>query len=156
MNYSKFKFENDNYTILFTEKKYVCEDGKWNDNPKITREIVASEFFQNYITSIPFFADFGDAASCKAKIEYTPAGKLPTLITTISPDGNTKIIAHFEFISKQNLFKNAGWREKEIIKNAKTFDIEVIDEVKMIHFFTDQVGDISSGIFDTYQNIWKG
>ena len=84
------------------------------------------------------------------------AGAVPTVVTTINGAGDEKIVATFTFISKSKLLDTAGWREKEVIKNAKYFHIERIDGADMIYFYTESDGDTAEGIFDTKRSIWRG
>lgn len=157
--YLDFEYTNENYLIFRTIETYsrTASGKSWKNKPdSIENEIVPPQYYTNYITSIPFFNGFGDGASCRAAWSYNAPGYLPTRITAVSPFGITKKIAVFWFIKKDTLLINAGYREKEIIQNAKRFLVEYIDGSKMIHFYTDSTDSTASGIFDTRRNIWRG
>ena len=101
--YSKFVFADNSFVIEYTKKTYTrTATGKsWKSNPdKIEFDFVTPEFYQNYINSIPFFSNFGGKATCRAQYGYTFAGYLPTNVTTVSPDGNIKIVVRFVFSNK--------------------------------------------------------
>ena len=156
MDYRKFKYDNENYLIFRTIKKYSrTTSGKsWKSKPdEIENEIISPEYYQNYITSIPFFNNFGYGAYCRAAFSYNEPGYLPTTVTTVSPFRDTKIIANFWFFRKDTLLLNAGYREREIIEKADHFRVEYVDGAKMIYFYT---GENEIGIFDTKRNIWRG
>lgn len=93
MNYRNFTFTDDHVKITYTRQTYhKTKTGKnWQKAPAVvTTEIVSPQFYQNYIQSIPFFnsrADYG----------YTPAGYLPTKLTTVSPYEPIKYIDLFCF-----------------------------------------------------------
>lgn len=159
MDYRKFSFTNENYLILKTATTYTRTESKkgWKANPEnIEQEIVSPSHYTNYVTAIPFFNNFGFGAYCRAKYTYNAPGYLPTIITTVSPGQDTKIITTFEFVEIDKLKINAGWRENEIIKTAKRFAIEFADGARMIYFYTDSNGDTAQGIFDTKRNQWRG
>lgn len=160
MNYYNFSFsQGGRYLIFRTIETFSRTDSNlsWKSRPdEIENDIVSEQNYTNYITSVPFFNNFGESASCRAWCSYEVAGYLPTRITSISPYRITKKIASFSFVDKDKFLINAGWREKEIIKNAKRFKIERVNGVKMIYFYTDLEGDLSEGVFDTNCNMWRG
>ena len=159
MNYKQFNYTNENYMIFKTEETYTrTASGKsWKQKPDgVEKEIVAPGHYTNYITSIPFFNNFGYGAYCRASFSYNEPGYLPTTVTSVSPGKETKKIARFWFIEKRILELNAGWREKEIIKNAKRFKVEYNNGHKLIYFYTNETGVTASGIFDTKTNSWRG
>lgn len=158
-DYRKFSYTNENYLIFRTIETFNRTDsGKsWKSKPDtVENEIVSPEYYTNYITSIPFFNNWGDGASCRAAFSYNAPGYLPTTVTTISPYKQTKKIARFWFFSKERLLINAGWREKEIIKNAVSFSVEYVDGRKLIYFYTNADGVTAEGCFDTTTNKWRG
>lgn len=128
MDYRKFVFKSDRYLILRKQVRFTrTESGKsWKSKPdEITQEVITSEQYTNYIQWIPEMHHFFNTdATCKAKHNYTCAGYLPITVTSISPGHDTKIIAEFEFINKEELFENAGFRERDIIERAKTYNYE--------------------------------
>lgn len=158
-NYRAFSYTTKSYLIFHTLETYSrTNSGKsWKRKPDtIEHEIISPEYYTNYITSIPFFNNWGDGAYCRAAFSYNAPGYLPTTVTTVSPFQEIKTIANFWFFSIDTLTINAGWREKEIIKTARRFDVEYINGHKMITFYTDDNGVTSSGIFDTKTNHWRG
>lgn len=158
-DYRNFEYTNENYLIFRTIETFsrTASGKSWESKPdSIENEIVKPEYYTNYITAIPFFNNFGEGASCRAAFSYNAPGYLPTTVTTISPFKETKKVARFWFFKKETLLLNAGYREKEIIENARRFNIEYVDGAKMIYFYTNDTGDTASGIFDTRRNNWRG
>ena len=87
---------------IITMKKEVFHrtaSGKsWKSKPDYTsRETVEPKFYNNYIDSCRFFNNFPGAAYCRKSYGYTYAGYIPVSVVTVSPDGETKIIARFGF-----------------------------------------------------------
>lgn len=157
-DYRKFEYTDENYLIFRTIETYSRTDsGKsWKSKPDdVENEIVPPTYYTNYITAIPFFNNFGDGASCRAAWSYNLPGYLPTRITSVLPFQQTKKIACFWFFKKETMLLNAGWREKEIIENAKRFTVEYIDGYKLITLYTDSDGVTSSGTFDAKTNTWR-
>ena len=118
-----------NYIVLHTKKVYTRTDsGKsWKNKPdSITRTVIDIEHYNNYVTSIPFFNRFGNGAYCRGTYEYTCAGYIPTSIVTVSPFKEIKHIDTFIFISLYDLTINAGFREKDVIENASTWNSEYV------------------------------
>ena len=70
----------------------------WKNVPDSTEtEVIPTEHYNNYISSIGFFNNFGNGASCRAVNSYTYAGYVPIRVTTISPGREQKIVAEFRF-----------------------------------------------------------
>lgn len=158
-NYKEFTYTNEDYLIFRSVETYNRTDsGKgWKSKPDIVENtIIPPEHYTNYITAVPFFNNWGDGASCRAAWSYNEPGYLPTRITTVSPYRISKKVARFWFIRKSTLLKNAGYREKYIVEHAKRFEVEYAEGTRMIHFCTEETGDMSSGIFDTRRNTWRG
>lgn len=158
-NYRDFNYTDENYLIFRTIEKYNRTDsGKsWRSKPfEITKKVVSAEHYTNYITSIPFFNNFGDGAYCRAQWSYNVNGYLPTTITTVSPGKTEKHIAKFFFISKSDLLKNAGWRETEIVNNAIKFEIEQLHDTTIITLYTKSDGVTACGQYDVKRKIWRG
>lgn len=159
-NYKDFSFTNENYLILRSIEHYTRTDsGKsWKSKPdEVENKIVTPEHYTNYITSIPFFNNWGDGASCRAAYTYNAPGYLPTTITTISPFKTEKQIATFVFIKKSDLLKNAGYRETEIVKNAKSFSREWVTGRGYIYtFYTNDNGVTNSGLYEENTKLWRG
>ena len=102
-NYSKFTFSDSRFDITITKKTFSLTDSGryWENIPDtIESEKVSSDFYQNYITSIPFFNNYGGRSSCRAYRNYTAAGYIPTKVVTVSFDGQKKIVAEFSFRNK--------------------------------------------------------
>lgn len=122
----------------------------WRSKPyDIDKEVFRNQNYEWFIQSIPFF-------NSRAKWNYTQAGYIPTRVTTVSPDGVEKHVDRFQFIRLYDLEENAGWREKEIIKKAKAFNIETVDNRQMLHLYTDDEGVTSSGIYELMAKRWVG
>jgi len=157
-NYRDFTYTNNNYLIFRTIETYsrTASGKNWKSKPDdVENEIIPPKHYENYITAIPFFNNWGDGASCRAAWTYNAPGYLPTLIATVSPYRETKKNACFWFFKKETLLLNAGWREKEIVEKATRFSVEYIDGAKMITFYTDDDGVTASGTFDTKRNTWR-
>ena len=103
LNYRNFKFTDNSFVITFTKKTFsrTASGRYWKAAPDtIESEIFTAENYTNYISSIPFFNNFGGRASCRAYKGYTFAGYIPVKVTTISPDGLKKIEGFFTFTNK--------------------------------------------------------
>ena len=161
-NYEAFHFSNDRYLILRTIKTYSrTESGKsWKSKPdEIEREIQKPEWYENYITSIPFFNNFGYGASCRGRYSYTMAGYIPTEVVSISPGQTTKKVATFEFVYKPEMEEQAGWREKEVLQKATMFEIERYVRDIGTHRRITLINPKESGVthsatWDTYSRKW--
>ena len=152
--YRNFKFYSGNrYIILATIETYTrTESGKsWKANPdEVERRVYDDEHYTNYVSAIPFFNAFGEGASCRGYRAYTQAGYLPIQVTTISPYREIKKVAHFSFIFKGDLERNAGNREKEIIEKASRFELFPSNNGR--HYTTLIAGENSA----TFEHItWK-
>lgn len=126
-NWRDFTFDNNRYLILKEKLTYFpTSSGKsFHKNPdEVERKIVEPEHYQNYITSIPFFNNFGYGAYCRGVRTYTQAGYLPTNITTVGPNRCEKNVVVFRFIDKDRMEEQAGWREKEVMRKAKQYETE--------------------------------
>ena len=97
MNYRNFSFTSNAFIITHTRKTYerTATGKSWKSKPTEEKtETIKPEYYTNYVTSIPFFNNLG---TCRAQHRYTPAGYLPTVITSISPDRNVKHVDSFHF-----------------------------------------------------------
>lgn len=156
-NYNKFSFTNDNYIILCTISTHSrTESGKsWKAKPDdIEKNVYKPINYTYYIQAIPFFNNFGGGASCRATYSNVMPGYLPTRVTSISPDRNTKKVAIFEFIPVERLKLNAGWRENFIIENALYFDRWQQDGAKYLKLITTQKDDKHAGVINLKNNQW--
>ena len=50
----------------------------------------------------------------------------------------------------------AGWREREILKNAISFNLEYTGLSNLIYFYTKDTGVTAGGVYDEIQNVWRG
>lgn len=158
-DWKNFRYENESFLIFRTLESYTrtASGANWKSKPDtVKNEIISPEFYTNYISAIPFFNNWGDGAYCRAKSSYNMPGYLPTHVVTVSPFRQKKEIADFWFFKKEILLLNAGYREGEIVENAKRFKTERIDGHNLIYFYTDNNDDTASGIFDTKTNFWRG
>lgn len=93
MNYRYFAIPNyKDIRITHIRERYSSTPaGNYKRKPDKTEiEIVSTEFYNNFVQAIPFFKS-------RAFYSYTPAGYIPTRITTVSPDRYTKYVDKFEF-----------------------------------------------------------
>ena len=103
--YSNFCFSgncsvNADNNITLTKKTFsrTVSGKNWKNKPDtITTEKVNGRYYQNYVRSIPFFNNFGGQSSCRASWNYTKKGYIPVTVSTVSPDGLTKIVTDFCF-----------------------------------------------------------
>lgn len=140
------------WLVLRTHELYHrTGSGKsWRKNPhKIDKEVFKNQNYEWFIQSIPFF-------NSRAYWNYTKAGYVPTRVTTVSPDGMEKHVDRFQFINLYDLKENAGWRETEVIENAKTFEIETVGNREVLHLYTNDKGVTSSGSFELMAKRWVG
>lgn len=151
---ANFLFEDDRFLILFEKETFEKKEGKWELETE--REVVTPEFYTNYITAVPFFNSFSDGASCKVKESYTPAGKIPTTIVTITPGKETKIVTNFVFLSKREMEKLTGYREREILSNADHWKLLPEDNSQMLYLYATIDGEEKSAIYDINRKEWRG
>ena len=165
-NWGKFTF-NDNRFLILKEKVvyYPTDSGKsFHRKPdEVKREVVEPKHYENFVTSVPFFNNWGNGAYCRTCRVYTCAGYIPQTITTVAPYRTEKNVVTFRFISKYDLEKKAGWREKEVMRNAKEYEIEEYKEYfnphyptygKRITFITEDAGVTHSATWDTGRERW--
>lgn len=96
--YTSFYFLDSSFTINHKRESFRKREGA-KSFPKKAEKVscdddVGVAFFTNFVQSIPFFNNLG---RCRAEWAYTKAGYLPVKITTISPDGCTKLVDRFSF-----------------------------------------------------------
>lgn len=86
--------------MVKTEYSRTASGKSWRSKPdeKETRVITAVEY-ANCVNSIPFFRNLtrGTCGSERVENGYTANGYIPTKITSVSPDGDIKIIRKFYF-----------------------------------------------------------
>jgi len=155
MNFRNFHFYSGGaYLILVSIETYTrTNSGKsWKSKPaEIDRRIYNDEQYTNYISSIPFFNNFGSGAYCRGHYGYTPAGYLPIEVNTVSPYREIKKRARFEFIHKRELEAAAGYRELGVINHAKTW--EFFDAYEKYRYITLQAGE-NTAVFDRITYKW--
>ena len=149
--YERFSVAGDYLVLRTMEKYHKTASGKsWQKKPyAVDREVFKTKNYEWFIQSIPCF-------NSRAYWNYTVAGYIPTRVTTVSPDREIKQIDSFQFISMYNLRKNAGWREREILDNAVSFEINYLSGRYIVKIYTYLDGDVSSGEFDLATNSWVG
>lgn len=156
-DYRNFTFTDNGFVILHTRKtfKRTASGKSWKTKPnETTHDIICAEHYQNYVTSIPFFNNFGDGASCRASKEYTCAGYLVTQISSISPFHEKRVIDNFQFIDRWKMENKAGYREKEILKNATMWKpFKTNNGRHCIELITE---DGKSMIYDYSYNVFIG
>ena len=162
-NWANFEFNDDRFLILEEKEVYLPnDDGKFGSKPdKVERNVVSPKFYENFITAIPFFNNWGNGAYCKAETSQTIAGNLPIIIVTVGPYNCEKNVVEFRFILKSSLEKEAGWREKEVLKNAKEYEMEEYAMTgkcyalaKRITLITEDDGVTHSATWDTGLRKW--
>jgi hypothetical protein len=155
--YYNFNYTNDNYLILCTISTYerTASGKSWQAKPQEVEKIVYKpRNYTNYITSIPFFNNFGDGAYCRATWGYTTPGYLPTRVISVSPYQQTKKVACFEFIPVERLTLNAGWRENFIIENARYFERFTQDSATYLKLITTEKDGKHAGVINLKNNQW--
>lgn len=78
----------------------TTKSGAFKRTPDTVKsETITGREYQNFVTSIPFFAGFwGDRRGyCRTECGYTYAGYIPIKITTITPWRDKKYIDRFSF-----------------------------------------------------------
>ena len=102
-------YENDeyeysrHYTITMIEERYekTASGKSWKKNPVSIeeREILFVEYF-NYLSGVEFFRNLGGYE--KVEKSYTHKGHIPTRLTSISPNKDTKVVRKFKLEIKEN------------------------------------------------------
>lgn len=141
MNYYKFKLTISDCVITRKRSTFTREEGakNWSRVPSEVKDygIVSLEAYNNFITSIPFFNNFGGKAYCRAKWAYTSVAYVPTEVVTVSPDATTKHVDRFEIISfPRSIAENeAGFRERDCLENAIKCEIQSDGEHRLFTFY---------------------
>ena len=161
MDWRKFKFNDNRFVILKEKRVYSAMPcGRFRKLPdSFEYEVVEPKHYENFVTSVPFFNNWGNGAYCRCAVNQTRAGKIPTTITTVSPYRTEKHVVLFRFISKYDLEKSAGWREKEVLKNARSYKSEVYQNKngyfdERLTFITDDTGVTASATYDFGSAGW--
>lgn len=160
MNYYKFTYSESNCLILRKRATYTrsAVSRAWPKVPQTMKpETYASaKNYQNFVTSIPFFNNFGGKAYCRASWSYTYDGYLPTEITTVSPDGLTKHVDRFEFVPCSLYFAKqyAGNRERDVIDHCEAVTIHR-DGAHQLFTFQHRDGE-HTATWDNSARRWVG
>lgn len=104
--YDKYKFATKHYPGIssllpqfdresITEKReyYQKKGSRWILERTEIEDITA-EYYFNALEAVPFFRRIG---SERVEMRYTKAGYVPTVISSISPDGQTKVKRTYTF-----------------------------------------------------------
>ena len=75
------------YSRTESGKSWKKREDRW------TIEAVDGRFYYNCFDAVPLFRRLGGSET--VRYNYCPAGYLPQTVTSISPDGKTKIIRSF-------------------------------------------------------------
>ena len=75
---------------------------------------------------------------------------------TIAPGKETKIVTNFVFLSKREMKKQAGYREKEILAHADRWKILPEDNSQMLYLYAAINGEEKSAIYDINRKEWRG
>lgn len=81
--------------ITMIEKRFEKIGRKWSAISTQKKENYNYIYYCNCVDAIPFFKALGGTE--KVTVEYTVAGKIPTQLTSISPDRNEKTVRSFIF-----------------------------------------------------------
>lgn len=88
------KFKTEVADITCTITRYVRYNTKtWRKVSEIT-DMVDMTYYNNVIDSISFFSRLGRTYTKKG---YTKYGCIPTMTSSVSPDGKEKIVYTFKF-----------------------------------------------------------
>ena len=156
--YANFKFYSGNRYMIFVSIDTFSrtDSGKsWKVKPDATDHYIYNdERYTNYVSAIPFFNNFGGGAYCRAHNGYTVAGYLPYEVVTVSPAREIKKVARFTFIHRSDLEKKSGFRERDIIDRAITWQY-FTDDKKHIELFTGKKeGEIKTAVFNRLTYEW--
>ena len=160
MNYTEFTYAESSCVILRTRDTYTRKEGarSWPKTAKQDKidEYVPASHYQNFITAIPFFNNFGGHAYCRASWEYTTDGYLPTTVTTVSPDGTVKHVDHFDFVPCSLYYakRDAGFRERDVLDNCATVEATLENGHRLLTF-THRDGEHTATWDETYKR-WVG
>lgn len=161
--YSNFGFSG-NYVILMEKKTFTrTASGKgWKSKPdEVKRSVFTPTQYNNFLSFVPIWND-------RVEKSYTCAGYLPVKVTSTSPDGSTKSVAWFEFVYKPDMEEVAGWREKEVMRTATTYEVEYSRQRITSGFLEggycthkyitlinpDESGVTHSATYDEYHHKW--
>lgn len=159
MKYATFTFEDSNFIVLHKRTTYRKPEGRktWPKEPTEigTEEFCGGQKYQNFVTSVPFFNNFGGKAYCRASFDYTAAGYLPTEITTVNPDATVKHVDRFAFVffPMYDARRSAGFRERDVMDHCDRVDLRRDGEHFLATFYAD---DEHTATFDAATRKWVG
>ena len=112
--------QKDKYLILKTSRIYekTPSNKSWKSRPSETKKVIVSE--KDYLR---FLNQKIKDKKASIRSSKTDAGFYPTLFTSLSADGKTKVIDSFFIVSKENLRKTASSKELEVLQDIKSFDM---------------------------------
>ena len=84
------------YLLFIDNKAIAVIEAKREENPLGEDVVLQAENYANIFNSIEFFKNLGGYE--KVTKTYTINGYIPTMLTSISPDKQTKIIRKFAFV----------------------------------------------------------
>ena len=146
-----FKFTNNDFLIL-TESRFFKKDGdKWVS--EIEREVITPDIYTGCVNTVPLCYEEMNY-SCKVKESYTPAGRLPTCILLTTED--IKDLNNFVLLSKREMKKSAGYKEKEILTHAERWELLPEDNSQMLYLYATIDGEEKSAIYDINRKEWRG
>lgn len=161
-NLEQFNFTNDAYLILAEHSHYTrTATGKsWKAHPdEIEHVILTPTQYTNFITAAPWFNRFfrydfngrRTSARCTVSYGYTVAGYLPTHSTNVNPDGTKKTVTRISFLYKPDLEKAAGYRERDRMARAVTWEYDYENGYSVYTFTT---GDGESAAYSEKRRAW--
>ena len=165
MDYRRFTFTDDRFTITHTRTTYEKNGKSWRRTAAEEPQEVSPKYYENFVTSIPFFNSLG---RCRAEFNYTAAGYIPIKITSINPDGTKKHIDEFYFaynnpqtretLEAGKMWGLGGFRERYAMQNG-TREIEYINGEKCyIYRYSkeEEYQDANGATYNTVRGAWVG
>jgi len=80
------------YKIMETKTEYNKVGSRWKETEKTEKETTI-EFYCNVFDAVPFFKNLGGYE--RVEMEYTIAGYIPIISTSISPDRGKKVVRKY-------------------------------------------------------------
>ena len=165
-NWANFKFDNTDFMVL-TERQEMAKNGRSWDITETDKRIFTPEQYTNFVTAAPWFNrvfryDFNGnrtKAICTIKCGYTCAGYLPTSSDNIAPDGMKKTHTKLNILYKKGMLDKAGYRERDILSRAKTWDYDWANGMEVYTFYaSDPAGQYENlyASFSITKNCWIG
>ena len=126
MNYRNFIFDDSKYLVCMEKKIYNRNGKRWASAPASV---------ERSVVTAEFYQNY---------------------ITTVAPFRTEKQVARFRFFYLPPMEKEAGWREKEILKNAVTWNEKVDGSRWLLTLYTNDDGVTASGVYDLNTDLWRG